>query len=381
MFGMFLKRFVACFVTIILCVTLFSGCGSSSESKGDGDAEAIQMTDTALVVNGEKITASKFRFYIFNAAYKYATLSGKIQAGIQNINWNEKDEASGKVIADIIKEEAKETAISDILMAQNGSKNGVSIEEEMKKNDAAIEKAIADRGQDFFDTRILAMGITSVEDYEALIRITTMAEKVQSDFDENPEKYIPADEDLTEFKSDENVTAQHILIKSNSTKTADPQKTINEVWERAKAGEDFYSLMEAYNEDTAETKAGYYFRRGIMSVEFEEAAFSLNLNEISDVVRTEHGYHVIKRLPGMGELINQWKDTVLINENPNVLKGVSVEEVINSAAEAALKLKNEYSLTPAQAEAEVQADEAETSGDKAKTTKATNSKSKSKTAQ
>ena len=362
MYGMFLKRFIACFITIILCATLFSGCGSSFDNKGNDNDGIIHMTDTALVVNGEKITASKFRFYIFNAAYKYATLYGDVQVGINNINWNEKDKASGKIIADIINEDAKETAISDILMSQNGAKYGLSIEEEMKANSAAIEKAIADRGQDFFDTRILAMGITSVEDYEDLIGITTMAEKVQSDFDVNPDKYITDDIDLTEFKSDKNVTAQHILIKSNSTKTADPQTTINEVYEKAKAGEDFYSLMETYNEDTAETKAGYYFRRGIMSVEFEEAAFALNLNEISDVVRTEHGYHVIKRLPGMGELINLWKSTALINENSNVLNSVSVEEVINLATEAATKLKTEYSLTPVQTETESHGDSAETSG-------------------
>ena len=352
MMGMSLKRFIACFIALILCISLFSGCGSSVENKGnDNDKDIIQITDTALVVNGENITASKFRFYIFNAAYKYATLSGKVQVGINNINWNEKDEASGKIIADIIKEDAREAAISDVLMSQNGADYGLNVEEEMKQNAVAIEKAIADKGQDFFDTRILAMGITSVEDYEYLIGLTIMAEKVQGDFDENPDKYITDEMDLTEFKSDENVTAQHILIKSNSTITAEPQTTIKEVYKKAKAGEDFYSLMETYNEDTAETKAGYYFRRGIMSVEFEEAAFALNLNEISDVVRTEHGYHIIKRLPGMGELINLWKSTALINENSNVLNGISVEEVINSATNAATKLKTEYSLSNTQTEA------------------------------
>lgn len=352
MYGVFLKRIAASLLTMILCVTLFSGCGISSNNNENDDADSIQMTDTVLVVNGEKITVSKFNFYIFNAAYKYATLSEKVKVGIQNIDWSEKDESSGKVIADLIKEDAKQTAISDILLAQNGAKSGLSIEEEMKANNAAIERAIAERGQDFFETRIRAMGILTVEDYADLIKITAMAEKVQSDFDENSEKYIMSDTNMSEFKNDENVTAQHILIKSNSTKTADPQKTINEVWEKAKAGEDFYSLMETYNEDTAETKAGYYFQRGIMSPEFEEAAFSLGINEISDVVRTEHGYHVIKRLAGMGELINMWKSTSLINENANILKAIAVEDVIKSAAEAAEKLETVYSLTPDQADAE-----------------------------
>lgn len=377
------KKWLVFTIIVVLFVTMLSGCGSTSDMREPAVDDSVEAEDTAFVVNGEKISAGKFGFYIFNAAYKYAELNGRLREGISSIDWNSKDEKSGKIIADLVKEDAKNIAISDILMAQNGAKNGLSIEEEMLANNEAIENAIKEKGQDFFDTRILAMGITSVDDYKDLIEITAMSEKLQNDFDENPEKYIKSDMDLSEFKSDENVTVQHILIKSNSTKTTDPQTTINEICERAKSGEDFGSLMEEFNEDTAETEAGYCFGHGVMSVEFEDAAFALNLNEISDVVRTEHGYHVIKRLPGMGELINMWLSTSLITENENVIKNVSVEDVIKSAADAAKKLKEEYAMSATTEMTddipEEEGETAKTSTDKKASTEAKSNKSKTAT--
>ena len=70
-----------------------------------------------------------------------------------------------------------------------------------------------------------------------------------------------------------------------------------EVLEKAQAGEDFNALMEEYNEDPGEPEEGYYFPTGVMVQEFEDASFALQDGEISDIVETSYGYHIIKRLP------------------------------------------------------------------------------------
>lgn len=99
------------------------------------------------------------------------------------------------------------------------------------------------------------------------------------------------------------ITVQHILIKTYSLNEAgervpysdDARKEaysrILEALRRAQEGEDFAVLTAEYNEDS---NSSYSFGKGTMDAAFEEAAFNLGTNEISDIVETEHGYHIIK---------------------------------------------------------------------------------------
>ncbi len=99
------------------------------------------------------------------------------------------------------------------------------------------------------------------------------------------------------------ITVQHILIKTYAldgtgkkieyTEEAkqDAYKRAREAMELAKEGEDFDALIRRYSEDD---KATYSFGKGEMEESFETAAFNLGTGEISDVVETEFGYHIIK---------------------------------------------------------------------------------------
>lgn len=102
------------------------------------------------------------------------------------------------------------------------------------------------------------------------------------------------------FQKPEQVQAKHILIKMEADAT-DEQKTqarnkIESVREKAMDGEDFAALATAHSEGPSSTKGGDlgYFSRGQMVKPFEDAAFALQTGEISDVVETQFGYHIIK---------------------------------------------------------------------------------------
>ena len=99
------------------------------------------------------------------------------------------------------------------------------------------------------------------------------------------------------------ITIDHILIKTyyldkNNQKVEydDKQKQeaflrAQEALEKAKSGISFDSLIASYNEDS---QSQYSFRKGEMNIGFETTAFNLGKGEISEIVETEYGYHIIK---------------------------------------------------------------------------------------
>ncbi len=77
--------------------------------------------------------------------------------------------------------------------------------------------------------------------------------------------------------------------------------------ERTKKGDDFSTLAVLYSEDPGSAKKGGelgMFKRGDMRIEFEAAAFKLKPGEISDIVETEDGFHIIQMIERKGEYIN-----------------------------------------------------------------------------
>jgi peptidyl-prolyl cis-trans isomerase C len=86
------------------------------------------------------------------------------------------------------------------------------------------------------------------------------------------------------------VHCAHILVKSDSEAKA--------VLERLKKGEKFSTIAQTVSLCPSGKKGGDLgtFTRGKMVKEFENAAFALNKGEVSVVVKTKFGYHIIKRL-------------------------------------------------------------------------------------
>jgi parvulin-like peptidyl-prolyl isomerase len=84
----------------------------------------------------------------------------------------------------------------------------------------------------------------------------------------------------------------------SDTDKATKKKEMEDILKRARAGESFKNLVGKYSEDpTAKENDGEYtFARGQTPPEFEAAAFSLNTNQISDIITTTSGYHIIKLL-------------------------------------------------------------------------------------
>ena len=102
---------------------------------------------------------------------------------------------------------------------------------------------------------------------------------------------------LEQYSTPEQVRASHILLKTEGKDDAAVKAKAEDVLKQARAGADFSELAKKYSEDEASQKNGGdldYFGRGRMVAEFDQAAFTLEPGKISDLVKTQYGYHIIK---------------------------------------------------------------------------------------
>ncbi|HZR20913.1 MAG TPA: peptidylprolyl isomerase [Verrucomicrobiae bacterium] len=130
---------------------------------------------------------------------------------------------------------------------------------------------------------------------ERELNINVSDDAIKKFYDDNPSK----------FEQPEMVRASHILVSTKDPETnkdlpdeqkAAKHKKAEELLKRAKNGEDFAKLAKENSDDPGSKDKGgeYQFARGQMVPEFETAAFSLKTNQVSDIVTTTYGYHIIK---------------------------------------------------------------------------------------
>ena len=86
------------------------------------------------------------------------------------------------------------------------------------------------------------------------------------------------------------IKASHILVAD--------KKEAEEICQKCKAGADFAYMAEKYSKCPSAKKGGDLgtFGKGQMVPKFEQAAFALNVGEVSGVVPTQFGFHIIKRI-------------------------------------------------------------------------------------
>lgn len=119
-------------------------------------------------------------------------------------------------------------------------------------------------------------------------RVNVTAQDVQRYYNQN----------IDQFTTPEQVRASHILLKTEGKDEAAVRAQAEKVLAEAKApNADFAALATKYSEDEASQARGGdldFFSRGRMVPEFEQAAFALAPNTVSDLVRTPFGFHIIK---------------------------------------------------------------------------------------
>ena len=104
-------------------------------------------------------------------------------------------------------------------------------------------------------------------------------------------------DNIQQYSTPEQVRASHILLKTEGKDDAAVKKQAEEILAKIKAGADFAELAKQKSEDEASAKKGGdldYFNKGTMVPEFDNVAFTLQPGQLSDLVKSQYGYHIIK---------------------------------------------------------------------------------------
>ncbi|HEX6465456.1 MAG TPA: peptidylprolyl isomerase [Vicinamibacterales bacterium] len=157
----------------------------------------------------------------------------------------------------------------------------------------AFDKALKDRNMTADSLKSNARADLSVNKVmeSAVSNIPGPTDAEAKDFyEKNPDK----------FKQEEQVRASHILVRvqpnADEKAKARAKAEIDSVLKQLKAGGDFAKLAQQHSQDSSAAQGGDlgYFPRGQMVLEFDKAAFALPVGQLSGIVTTQFGYHVLK---------------------------------------------------------------------------------------
>ena len=205
---------------------------------------------------------------------------------------------------DSIKQSAFKELVSGHLLLQEATRRGISASaEELQQQIANLEQRAG--GSEGL-AKALAENQLSREDLErGLARDIAISKLLEAALPSEPvspeEQHAFYDNNPELFAAPESVRARHILVRSGAEATAEQKsaakKKAEELLSQLKAGADFAALAAASSEDPGSAAKGGdlgFFPRGSMAPPFESAAFALAPGEISDLVETQFGYHILK---------------------------------------------------------------------------------------
>ena len=256
----------------------------------------VVISDVSTVeianVEGISVPVGYYQMWLDQAAQ---TMASNIGANIEDVItlWN--TDVGGTTLGDQIKELALAEIKVRKIMLGKAKELGITLtDEQLKAIDENIEQMFSQEQVPAGWTKELMK--MQLEDLEYVTAYSDLTVK-------NNEKTV---KEIREYLDKNYVRAKHILVMPEANENGEitqeakdeAKKLAEEVLLKAKRNKDFDMLIKEYGEDpgTESNPNGYLFTKGEMVAPFEKAAFELGVNELSGVVETDYGYHIIKRV-------------------------------------------------------------------------------------
>lgn len=247
---------------------------------------SLSKQNFIVKINDQPITINEFKANINRISEQY-----EVKMGTDFRTEN------GRRIFKDLREQILRESILNKLMLQLAEKEGIKVIDPEIYHEINQIKKKSFGGKDSLYRKTLAQNSLTEEGLKKLLRESMILRRFDQKIAEENIKI--SEEDLLavyesrkdQLKTPETVKATHILLD----KPEEAEKVLAEL----KAGGDFAELAKLYSTDPGSRERGGdlgYFSRGQMVKEFEDTAFNLKVGEISKPVKTNFGYHIIKKL-------------------------------------------------------------------------------------
>lgn len=299
-------------------VTLSPSNGFTSGTMQEGLCyEATGVAPDAIVasLNGNGASADLVAYWI---GYDVSYLNSYMQYYTgSSINWDD-TLSDGLSVADYVKASVLSSVKQHLVLENLASKYGVTLTEGQESAMADSDQTYIDQygSEEAFEEEIAKLGMRR-ETYDRVARSNYLYQNLYQLYNTEGSALYASDEDLAVYAADQNyITADHILLSTKDLTTGealtDEQKAekkalAEEIKQKLDACEGdideltalFQELADQYSEDPGRETypTGYTFTTGSMVQEFEDAAYALSEGEVSEVVESSFGYHILLRLP------------------------------------------------------------------------------------
>ena len=279
--------------------------------------EATGVAPDAIVasLNGNGASADLIAYWI---GYDVSYLDSYMQYYTgSSLDWDY-TLSDGTNITDYIKSNVYSSVKQHLVLENLANKYGVTLTEGQESAMADSDQTYIDQygSEEAFEEEIAKLGMRR-ETYDRVARSNYLYQNLYQLYNTEGSALYASDEDLAVYAADQNyITADHILLSTKDLTTGealtDEQKAekkalAEEIKQKLDACEGdideltalFQELADQYSEDPGRESypTGYTFTTGSMVQEFEDAAYALSEGEVSEVVESSFGYHILLRLP------------------------------------------------------------------------------------
>jgi peptidyl-prolyl cis-trans isomerase C len=248
----------------------------------------VELKDPVAIVNGEKISKAQLEEAFNNAVKMSGMDASKLTPDQQLAGYH-------KLLDDLITDKLLKAQAKDIKVTDADVDAEIAnIKKQFNGDENAYKAQLQQAGQTEAKLReLIKNGLAERKWIESQVADQTKVD------DADVEKFYK--ENIKEFEQPEQVRASHILFMvpegAPDSEVKKKKAQAQAAYERAKKGEDFTKLAKELTEEPNGKERGGdldFFSKEQMVPEFGEKAFSMKVGEISEPVKTQFGFHVIK---------------------------------------------------------------------------------------
>ena len=305
-----MRKWTGLLLSLVLLGSLLAGCSGKHSAEISYVYQVtggqISSNDEILSVNGKKINAQYFLYWLGNSidyieAYTLA----------DNIDWSQ--EYEGRPMEDYLIDDAVQAITQYQVILDKAKEYGYKLEPADEEELANTREYYVDYfgGEEAYQRQLASEGLDE-ELFTKLNTVPILYRKIYAAFLSADGPFVPSDEEFSRFLSDNGyIRAKHILLSTQddegnplsdverSRKYQEAKDILFQLNFATDLEETFDTLMQERSEDNGLTvyPGGYTFRRGEMVAPFEDTAYSMEPGQLSEIVESDFGYHIILREP------------------------------------------------------------------------------------